>query len=52
MDYIDITKLLSEDDYYKTDTHWKMENITHIAEIMAQKDILKLNCLVELLDMV
>jgi len=32
MKYIDITPLLSADDYYRTDTHWKQENITDIAE--------------------
>ncbi len=31
MEYIDITDLLSLDDYYKTDTHWKQENIIDIA---------------------
>ena len=35
MNYIDITPLLSADDYYKTDTHWKQENITDIAEYLA-----------------
>ena len=30
--YIDIMPLLSADDYYTTDTHWKQENITDIAE--------------------
>lgn len=37
MSYIDITHLLNEDDYYKTDTHWKMESITHVAELLAEK---------------
>ncbi len=32
MEYVDITDLLSTDDYYKTDTHWKQESITDIAE--------------------
>ena len=32
MKYIDITKLLSSDDFYKTDTHWKQECITDVAE--------------------
>lgn len=36
MTYIDITGLLDKDDYYKTDTHWKMENITRIAEYLAE----------------
>lgn len=30
--YIDIMPLLSADDYYTTDTHWKQESITDIAE--------------------
>lgn len=30
--YIDIRPLLSADDYYTTDTHWKQENIIDIAE--------------------
>lgn len=29
--YIDIKPLLSADDYYTTDTHWKQENIVDIA---------------------
>ena len=29
--YIDIVKELSIDDYYKTDTHWRQEQLTHIA---------------------
>lgn len=37
MTYIDITNLLDEDDYYKTDTHWKMESITHVAQTLAEK---------------
>lgn len=35
MSYIDITSLLSEKDYYFTDTHWKQENIIDIAEALA-----------------
>ena len=30
--YIDIMPLLSADDYYTTDTHWKQESIVDIAE--------------------
>lgn len=30
-EYIDITDTLEIDDYYKTDTHWKQENITDAA---------------------
>ncbi len=32
MHYIDITDLLQSEDYYNTDTHWKQEKITDIAE--------------------
>lgn len=35
-EYIDIFPLLSLDDYYTTDTHWKQESITDIAEHLAQ----------------
>ena len=35
MEYIDIAPLLSADDYYTTDTHWKQENITDIAQKLA-----------------
>lgn len=31
MEYIDISHLLSMDDYYNTDTHWRQEKITDIA---------------------
>lgn len=37
MRYVDITPLLSLDDYYRTDTHWKQENITDIAEYLANQ---------------
>lgn len=37
MEYIDITDLLSEEDYYKTDSHWKQECITDIAARLAEK---------------
>lgn len=33
--YIDITDLLQSDDYYKTDTHWRQEKITDIADRLA-----------------
>lgn len=36
MKYIDITSLLSLDDYYRTDSHWKQENIADIAEHLAK----------------
>jgi len=32
--YIDIFPMLDINDYYKTDSHWKQENITHIAEFI------------------
>ncbi len=31
MTYVDIFPMLSIDDYYNTDTHWKQENITDVA---------------------
>ncbi len=31
-DYIDISGLLTLDDYYKTDSHWKQENIIDVAD--------------------
>ncbi len=37
MKYIDVTSLLSLDDYYTTDTHWKQEKITDIAEHIASQ---------------
>ena len=37
MEYVDITHLLELDDYYTTDTHWKQENITHVAAFLANK---------------
>lgn len=35
MEYIDISDLLSANDYYKTDTHWKQECITDVADRLA-----------------
>lgn len=35
--YIDITKKLSLNDYYTTDSHWKQEEITDIAEHIASE---------------
>lgn len=32
MTYIDIFPLLSGEDYYKTDTHWKQENLSGVAD--------------------
>ncbi len=34
-EYIDIFPLLSADDYYYTDSHWKQENIVDIADCLA-----------------
>ena len=34
-EYIDIFPLLNESDYYRTDTHWKQENILPVAEKLA-----------------
>ncbi len=31
-EYIDITELLSEEDYYQTDVHWRQEKIVDVAE--------------------
>lgn len=36
-DYIDVTDLLAADDYYTTDTHWRQEKITDIADRLANK---------------
>lgn len=33
-EYVDIFDLLSIDDYYKTDTHWRQEKITDVAEYL------------------
>ena len=35
LEYIDITENLSLDDYYKTDTHWKQENLVDVAEVIS-----------------
>lgn len=37
MTYIDITKLMQEDDYYKTDTHWRQENLIDVAEKLTKE---------------
>lgn len=36
MEYIDITNLLGLEDYYKTDTHWKQENLLDVAAFLAE----------------
>lgn len=35
-EYVDITGLLSIEDYYKTDTHWRQEKITDVADCLKQ----------------
>ena len=35
--YIEISDLLSAEDYYKTDTHWRQENLTDVAERIASE---------------
>ncbi len=35
LEYIDITENLALEDFYKTDTHWKQENLVDIAEKIA-----------------
>lgn len=37
MDFIDIRGLLSIDDYYRTDTHWRQEKIVDVAERIADE---------------
>ena len=36
MEYIDITNVLNITDYYLTDTHWKQENISKVADKIAE----------------
>ena len=36
MQYVDVTDLLELADYYKTDTHWRQERITDIAERLGE----------------
>ena len=37
MEYIDIFSCLDADDYYKTDSHWKQENIGDVVEMLGSK---------------
>lgn len=37
MQYIDITQGLELDDYYKTDLHWKQENLGQVVDIIQTK---------------
>lgn len=41
MKYIDITNALSLEDYYKTDLHWKQENIRKVVSTLEDKMNLK-----------
>lgn len=43
MTYIDIVDLLSIEDYYRTDTHWRQEAITDVANRLAQTMGVSLN---------
>lgn len=36
MPYIDLTDLLSLDDYYRTDSHWRQEKILPVAQRLAE----------------
>ncbi len=36
MEYIDIAGLLEAEDYYATDTHWRQERITDVANTLAE----------------
>ena len=37
MEYIDITATLSLEDFYKTDTHWKQQNIRKVVDKLSQQ---------------
>lgn len=37
MEYIDIGELLSAEDYYRTDTHWRQEKIQDVAARLAEE---------------
>ena len=43
MKYIDITQGLELEDYYKTDLHWKQENLDEVVEIIQSNMGLKTN---------
>ena len=36
-EYVDITRDLSVTDYYRTDTHWRQENLTNVANTLCNK---------------
>lgn len=37
MNYIELDEILTIEDYYKTDIHWKQENIVKIADLLLSK---------------
>ncbi|MCL2678658.1 MAG: hypothetical protein FWE85_06365 [Clostridiales bacterium] len=37
MRYIDLFGVLTLDDYYRTDLHWKQENLNKVAEVLARE---------------
>lgn len=37
MEYIDLTGQLSIEDYYRTDTHWRQENLLPVAQYLAER---------------
>lgn len=41
--YIEIRDLLTIEDYYRTDLHWKQEKIFDVAQLLAQRMAMKLN---------
>ena len=43
MTYIELRDLLTIEDYYRTDLHWKQENILDVAQLLAQRMGMKLN---------
>lgn len=43
MTYIEIRDLLTIEDYYRTDMHWKQECILDVAQLLAQRMDMKLN---------
>lgn len=48
MQFIDIRGLLSYDDYYRTDTHWRQERIVDVAKEIADRMGITLNAEYEL----
>ncbi len=35
-EFVDLTQSLSLEDYYRTDTHWRQENLLNAAQVLAQ----------------